>query len=616
MSQEKRDDSLRIPVSIAVEAGDGDDQVFLFSKNVSMTGMYLEADTLLPEEQGSVDQILNILFYLPTGSGSTLAAKARVVRREQITKHNGEAAHGIAVEFIDIDPADRERLRLFISDYETELEQTILTEEIARGEDEVTDPETILESMTGRLLIEPLLVDDYKYFFEKVEAIEVDLKNKREVDLTPMQLLMLDIINSFTLLERRQLRELVKIEAPDLKQKIFLNLLLLRLKVMTESHLLKGALEKENPQEDAREFLTNYYTSTCFEVEQCIEAAHLVSQKLVGEENWDEFKSLNVLQNELDKSLKHLGTVLEPYNILPSEPIAQEIKESAIEVISLEESISDIEDIIPDPDEEADPFNDGATGEEVLKLWNTIFGLNDTEVKKQLVRALALRRKVRYTYLQCRELDEEIVHYRDEITEIFRDDAKLIRETINTLTQIQPEAQDERDCIGGVVRLLERLAYYFGQLVRTIPYRMLSTAEVDTVRYRRTTFRRRSKSKVHRLKLLSLKYAPAIALAITLIFTAGFHGIRNLGRYDKVVPIRLVEDLPVLRAFRNDKCLFVVVDQSNWRKLSDSQKAKRVSTLLRIAREEHANRFKLLDQKNALLAVSFDTRDTFATSLY
>lgn len=613
--QDRNNQAIRIPVSIVVQAeGAGENKestLIFFSQNLSMTGIYLESETLLPDDQVKEGEVTNLLFYLPSGGGTAVGARARVVRREQIRSFKGEAVHAIALEFIEIDQNDREKLRLFISEYETELENAVLAEPPDKSQEEITDPTTVVQplkdSVTATVLFEPLGVEDYRQLYKVVRDIWGNLAQKKDVNITPLQLQMLEHLEQLNANDKRLLHELTSDDHPDLRRRILANLFFLRVKLSLETQQLLSVFEKHEPSEFSRQYLGNYFTSVCYEADQCNEAAHLVGQRLVTEENWDDFKRLNSLRSELDKVLTKLRTTLEPFAIFVPESAEAPQQTRVIQPLKFEDCLRDIAEIIPDPEEEKDEFPNGASGEDIRRLWDIIFALKDDKLKTPMVRALATRRLVRHDYLKSRELGEEVVNCRNEVTELFRNDAKLVKEMVAELMPLTRAYPQERETITLCIRLLEGLSFQFGKLVRMIPRRLLSTEEVETVRFRATTFRQKRGATLKAITAFSRKYLLKVAAAASVIFALTYQTTVHIRQQDKPVPIKLIDNLEVQSAFLEPSgCITLTVRQQQWLDQSPQKQQAYLSTLSRLIQNEGGKRFKLLDDKDTLLGVGLN----------
>ncbi len=618
----KTDDSIRIPASIAVQTGEHETSCLFFTQNISMTGMYLESESLLPEEQIRVGDEIKVFFYLPSGKGTALAAKAKVVRREQLTNINGESVHAIAITFVDMESGDRENLRLFIADYETELENAVLSDLSDKETEEPTDPETILATLAdqaGELVFETTTIDDYKELYCRVEEIDQKLDRGKKASIAPMELLLIEVIEKFRPQERQQLDHLIGIRKPNLKEKIYLNLFFLRIKLLTEYALLNSALERVEIGGKEKRALSAYLTSACYEADLSNEAAHLVGQKLISEENWRDFKLVNALRRALDQAIQQLQQLLQSHQIVAGDALELE-KSQVITRLNLEECLAEVKDIIPDPEEEKDDFPSGATGNDIRELWDKIFSVSEGEIKEKLFFAFALRRKVRHSYLQCRDLGESIINHRAEVTAIFREDTKMIKETVAKLMAMNVEMPNtpQAESADLITRLLEALALEFGKLVRTIPRRMLTTEEVDTVRFRHTTFRRHQPSKLDTLRRFSRAHGVWVSMTLMLLITLLYHMVNYYHARDQVLPIRLVGTLKVDHAFKvGNDCLYVTVQKKAWQRLLAKKRQSVLNRMAKIAHDESVERFKLIDEKNNLLALSFIDHEgkTFITHL-
>jgi hypothetical protein len=559
----KRDPAIRIPVSIVVQtaAEKGEVSHFLFSQNISMTGMYLESEKRLPADTIKLGESTTLIFYLPSARGEAIQVNSKIVRFEQIKGPKGQPVDAVAVEFLELDPQHREQLRLFISEYEIALENSISAED--EKEEEITDPKTVVQPLkdpkNNHELFQPLGIDDYKQLYQRVKEIEADLAAKKETPILPLQLLLIEVLEQMSNEERQLLDSLHRVTDPlvaSLQDKTFLNLFFLRIKLLLEMRLLKALTQ--GPLDDyARQYLGNYYTSVCFEADQINEIANLVSQRLVSQENWQAFKQLNDNRAELDAVLQHLRSVLEPYAIFTVE--TEEEGEAKLPSLSLEECRKDVQEIIPDLEEEKDDFQNGANGDEMRRLWDTIFSLKDEPLKDQLVNGLAVRRKVRFSLLKCRALGEEIINHRTEITVRFRAEAKLIKECVTELMNAAKTYPQQSELIVLMIRLLEALSFEFGKLIRTIPRRLLTTEEIDSVRYRTSTFRKR-RMPIVALQNFSKRYAVKMLFVVVLIYTSIYHVNILRKIHKRTIPLQLIDTLSVKQALMDSQgCLFVTI---------------------------------------------------------
>lgn len=107
MSDEKRQD-VRIPVRVTVVLQETtfDGTLYFSSSNLSVGGMFLEADILLQE--GS---IVSLQFSLPNG-GTPIRAVARIAR--VVDSLEDGVSNGFGVEFLEMDLSSREQLKGFV----------------------------------------------------------------------------------------------------------------------------------------------------------------------------------------------------------------------------------------------------------------------------------------------------------------------------------------------------------------------------------------------------------------------------------------------------------------------------------------------------------------------
>jgi hypothetical protein len=186
----------------------------------------------------------------------------------------------------------------------------------------------------------------------------------------------------------------------------------------------------------------------------------------------------------------------------------------------------------------------------------------------------------------------------------------LVKETVAALAPLLAGHQQEREAIELLIRLLEALAFQFGKLVRTIPTRLLTTTEVESMRYRSSAFRRR-RGTIAAIRRFTRRYGARAVLAATLLATAYYHMHAFRQRAERHVPLKLIENLPVLSA-RLDarRLLHLVIRGEEWRRISYEEQRARLLKLMAAAQDERGRGFKVTDEQGVLLAVTlFDSRD-------
>src|SRR5262249_395516 len=153
---------------------------------------------------------------------------------EQVRSFKRDMVHALALEFIELEASDREQLRLFISQYETELANTLLTDEPGSKDVEITDPQTIMAALKRsdeNVLFEPLTLDDYRRFYLSSEEIEKILAEKQNAPISPLQLLLMESLEKLSADERQWVDQLLHLVEPELIDKVMLNLFFMRIKL-------------------------------------------------------------------------------------------------------------------------------------------------------------------------------------------------------------------------------------------------------------------------------------------------------------------------------------------------------------------------------------------------
>ena len=109
MSNDEKRKDLRIPVRITVVLRETtfDGTLYFSSSDLSLGGMFLEADLLLQE--GSV---VSLQYSLPNG-GTPIRSVARIAR--VVDSQEEGTRCGFGVEFLEMDLSSREQLRGFIA---------------------------------------------------------------------------------------------------------------------------------------------------------------------------------------------------------------------------------------------------------------------------------------------------------------------------------------------------------------------------------------------------------------------------------------------------------------------------------------------------------------------
>ena len=494
-----KDSFLRIPASLAVKACN--QGLLFFTKNISMTGMFMEGEGLLADHELKIGDTQPFEFFLPSEGDQAIEVQGKVVRREKVDGALGSQVHAIAIEYVDLNALTLQQIRLFISSYEDELDSSLLSHTPA-GRDEITDPEggvdfeTVdsfeLKSYESHAIhaLEVMSLEQCYDLCAQALNIDKQLARQENVDIQPEQLLVMEALEQIADDEHEQLSELLSKPKLDLKQRTFLKLLLMKIKLISEKRVFQTRFQEKFPNDHEQYMLSEYHTAVGNELAQLIEAANLVGQRMITEECWDEFRSINSLRGGLNVVAEDMMRNLQ--RLIPV--ISHDLSlgdDDAIEHISVEECVGDVESIIPDPNDEVDSFESGLQGDDIVQLWEGITSLPPSVARDKLIYCLAVRHKVRHDYYACIGLASELRQHREEVISLYRDDARYIVEASAVLRAIEKEGEPVEPLARSLRKYLEALSVQFGLVMKTIPDQRLTTEEIEVVRYRRKTFRRK-----------------------------------------------------------------------------------------------------------------------------
>lgn len=102
MSDSNQRDAVRVPKMLEIEYSADCPPIRTRMQDLSETGLFLESHFPL-----AVGTLIDLRFDLPDGNPETIACRARV--------RNVDPMVGLGVEFVDMPPVVRKRLRMYVA---------------------------------------------------------------------------------------------------------------------------------------------------------------------------------------------------------------------------------------------------------------------------------------------------------------------------------------------------------------------------------------------------------------------------------------------------------------------------------------------------------------------
>ena len=600
-----RGSAARVRTSVPVSIKTSTQSLLLFAVNLSPTGIYLEVDEPVPIDIFNKGDVVDIDFFLYVDEDFSIFTKAKIVRCEAA----GDEIKNLALEFVDISPDASSQIAEYVDSCRFDVATQFAPQEKKKVVDTDEDKQVKDEHLTSLLSTGSLPLYPASTYAEVFQSGNIVNESKDFVDFEHTNTLYERLNWAYQNTPRDEqglLKSLLSLEEDDQNAKILIKLFMLRFKLLVEERLLVEYLMEASLDDGEHLSLLNYMALVKEEYQKIEEASELRGQDLFALEEWDRYKQLNSLMGHVNLLYKEWNNVFQRFQLVGEVSDGQSPLYK-IERLDLKECIEGIQDLIPDADEEQDRFDGGAGGDDVVELWEKVCALTgqDLALREKMLYCLAIRTKVRHEYYSYEDIGMDLHLYREELVNVYRDDARLIRSGIDDLRMIAGEGSSYQRQIDFIIKLLQSLLFQFSKLVKSIPQPQTEKDSLEGVKLSRKRSSIGKRERLERTLAYWRKRLIQVSAVSVVLFAASTSVLGYIENIVSEVSLAVVADIEIQKATKvGKKTLHLLIDANEWFSIKPQQRNERLKAFVRAAHNEGVQYFQVVSNDRIIVATS------------